>query len=95
MDIALWLMMRLRLWIMLYTWHDVALEESDNLKPRMPLSDTSTDISLRTGIGPNPSNGVDMQCTVRRTVIPSIQAVSGHLSRRGLDWTKTTKGREA
>ena len=61
----------------------------------MPLGNALCHVGLGSRIGPEPSDGDDMQRAVRRSVTASIEAMAGRLAGRSRNWAHTTKSREA
>src|SRR5260370_39083607 len=70
---------------------DVAFQASDDLQLGMPLGGALCHVRLGSRIGPEPSDGDDVQRAVRRSITASIEAMAGRLSGRSKNWAHTTK----
>src|SRR5512134_1766803 len=74
---------------------DVTFEDADDLKFGMALGRPLGHVGLGSRIGPEPSDGDDMQGAVGRPIASSVETMTDRLAGRGGNRTDATQGRKA
>ena len=74
---------------------DVAFQASDDLQLGMTLGDTLCHVGLGSQIGPEASDGDNVQRAVRCSITASVEAMAGRLAGRSRNWARTTKSGKA
>src|SRR5919197_4109359 len=74
---------------------NVALQAPDGFELGVALGDAPCDISLRSGVGPKPADGDDVQGAVGRPVAAAVEAVAACLAGRSWDRAGAAEGGEA